>query len=770
MNLLTRHSAKTLLCSLAMLASCKEDPSPQSVLSGVQCPTQNLTAKLFAQPRDANLESSAWHVQRTADKLTARVHQAIDPSSFTPTGLPGIFSCAVPLTSRGKPGSAQLDRDLLAIEGARVPVLEQAPFKDEPNRLLQDDRELSFVSWTEDLDFESDLSPGMFSTVGGVLYAMPFQPFEGSTFEFIGRFATEQELESAGGNIRIDIGASSFHGVSVLSGDTLTCDVYYSKGAELLFSTSARGSLGANIGLEILIGDSIVWSNTLTPTDDYGTIESWRVPLPGDSSSTPRTLTLRSPLRAADAGYDHGMVHILAPSISRASTAPTSPRPDVILFLADTFRADNLAASGGNPLITPHINAFAEESVYFDSAWSPSSWTLPSQASMLTGVHPARHGAVIDLISLDDRMVTLPEVLGAAGYRTVAVTEGGFVVPVFGMDQGFETFLVGAPLDIEGTLARVRQVLERDDGRPLFLFVQTFRAHSNYIATAEAMAVLPELFGESPDPQDWHFPTLLAQLFETHGESALETTGANGRLSDAIAHNEVMDNIHTFYRGGSNDTDRGFGEFLEIIERAGLGNAPIIFTSDHGEAFGEHNIYGHANNIFEETIRIPLAIRAPGVVPRVSDAAVTLLDLGPTICEIADISAPELWEGRSLVELFAQDLPGAANRRLFSFECPSETDILPAEFALREGPHKLTGSLDSNGELIEGSLIGYDLRGDPGETRPIPFDDANAWMRKLAQGLNEELETLQEALHPPRKVQLSAEEEARLYAMGYLGK
>ncbi len=754
-------------CLLALVA-CGENQPPPPLSANASTATADLTAKLRVEPRTSSGTSPRWSVERTVNDTSTLVRQAFAAHELEASGLEGVFIYKVALTSRGLPGSTQLDRDLLTIEGARLPALDASALETLPNRLLQDDRELTYVTWTKDLDFANDLKPGMFSTVAGVIYLVPFLPSEGSTFEFLGRFEEERESEQAGGHVRVDIGASSFHGVGVFSGDSLSCQINYEEGAELLFSTSARGASGAQIGFTILVDDTVVWSRQLSPTDEYGAIESWRIELPGDASKTAAKLSMRCPLPEEGKEGDFGLVHVLAPSIERMDLQ--EPRPDIVLFLADTFRADNLALSGGNPRFAPHLNAFAEESVYFDSAWSPSSWTLPSQASMLTGVHPARHGAVVDLISLDDRMETIPEVLGRAGYRTVAVTEGGFVVPAFGMDQGFETFLVGAPLDIEGTLARVRRVLAVDDGRPLFLFVHTFRAHSNYIATELAMADLPELFGSVPEPEKWNFDTLLDELFESFGKDALDTPGANGRLSDAIAHNATMDNMARLYRGGSNDTDRGFGEFLKILEHAGLGNAPTIFTSDHGEAFGEHNIYGHANSTYEETVHIPMAIRAPGMKPRVTSAAASLLDLGPTICELANVPAPAIWEGISLVELLREETPNAQDRRLFSFECPSKTDDLPAEFTLREGPHKLMGSLDGQGELIAGSLIGFDLERDPGESNGIPFSEATPWMRKIAAGVEIELKALQVTLHPPRTVTLSAEEAERLQAMGYLGK
>jgi arylsulfatase A-like enzyme len=283
------------------------------------------------------------------------------------------------------------------------------------------------------------------------------------------------------------------------------------------------------------------------------------------------------------------------------------------------------------------------------------------------------------------------------------------------------------------------------------------------------MSELPAYFGSQPNAEEWDFKDILNRVTSTYGEDALTSKGDNGRLSDAITHDPLMDKLHKLYRGGAYDTDAGFGEFLEILERAGLSDAPMIFTSDHGEAFGEHNIFGHANNCFEETIRIPLAIRAPGFSPRVSSVGVSLIDLGPTICEFADVPVPEVWEGHSLVRLLNGQTDDAETRRMFTFECPGELEDLPADFALREGQYKLMGSLDTKGLVIEGSLLAFDLSVDPEEGTGIPVSEATPWMHGLMESLEEELKSLQISLHPAREVNLSEEEAERLRKMGYLG-
>ncbi len=200
--------------------------------------------------------------------------------------------------------------------------------------------------------------------------------------------------------------------------------------------------------------------------------------------------------------------------------------------------------------------------------------------------------------------------------------------------------------------------------------------------------------------------------------------------------------------------------------QAGLGDAPLILTSDHGEAFGEHGIAGHGNAPYEEELWIPLVIRAPDAAAAVLDAPASLVDLGPTLCELADLPAPEFWEGRSLVPL----LHGAEAEagHLLAYESPMHQSGLPAEVTLRAGDRKVIATLDADGMLVQDSLRAHDLATDPLETSPLTAADA-PWITPLASALEARLAELASPRFPPREIHLTPEAEAELRAMGYLG-
>ena len=154
-------------------------------------------------------------------------------------------------------------------------------------------------------------------------------------------------------------------------------------------------------------------------------------------------------------------------------------RPDVVLVLCDTFRADGLAAWGGAPGEAPHLNRLVEHSLRFLDVRAVAAWTLPSVASILTGLYPAQHGATDYDRGVAEGAETIAEVLARAGYRTAAVTDAGFLSRRYGQDQGFQWFeeIAIPEWKLATTIANARALLAADDGRPLFLMVHTYRVH-----------------------------------------------------------------------------------------------------------------------------------------------------------------------------------------------------------------------------------------------------------------------------------------------------
>ncbi len=275
--------------------------------------------------------------------------------------------------------------------------------------------------------------------------------------------------------------------------------------------------------------------------------------------------------------------------------------PHVIVLSLDTVRADRLGCYAGGRSRTPNLDALAEGADRYRSCVATAPWTLPSHASMFTGLFPFEHGThgfrVADYVDnahpLHPDHLTLAEGLRAAGYRTAAfVANTVYLANRFGLAQGFETDEVrrlgaGAMTD-----RALRYLDERDPGAPCFLFVNYMDAHRPYgMAPASELARLPE--EEHP-----------AMLLERLCERVMLGGEAPGALGERVS---------DLYDGGLEALDREVGRLLDgLRERGLLDGALVLVTSDHGEAFGDHGIVEHGKDVYESLISVPLIVKRPG--------------------------------------------------------------------------------------------------------------------------------------------------------------
>jgi len=457
-------------------------------------------------------------------------------------------------------------------------------------------------------------------------------------------------------------------------------------------------------------------------------------------ASVPLSFEVAGPLRASA---------FLSPIIGpadpgRYGARPWTPeRPDIVLFVADTFRADNLAAWGGAPEITPHLNRLAQESVLFIQTRAPSTWTYPSHASLFAGLYPYQANATDPRTSLPDQAHTLAEHLRAAGYRTVAVTERGYCSRRYGLAQGFEWFEEQRD-GIELTLSRTREVLAADDGRPLFLFVHSYRAHHPYQVT-QATRLRLGIEGEFQALTDRLNQMKLPRQWSPNDHPQAEST---------------VRALETLYRGASADLDVGFGRLRELLENHGLlPGAFLIVTSDHGEAFSEHGAMRHGKGVgvWDEILRVPLLIHGPDLGHREVLWPVTLVDLAPTVAALAGLDPFPGWVGEDLLRL-------ERDRPLFAFQC-ARTGF--DDVAWLRGGRKLIlrGTVDSTqpGKLVRA----YDLVGDPQEGRNLL--PSAAWPEELRADLSRLAEWSVEELFDPQTSTTDSTLEQQLKALGYGG-
>jgi arylsulfatase A-like enzyme/predicted Zn-dependent protease len=388
----------------------------------------------------------------------------------------------------------------------------------------------------------------------------------------------------------------------------------------------------------------------------------------------------------------------------------------IILISIDTLRADRVGAYGAQQARTPAFDAFAKDAVLFERAYAHAPQTLPSHASMLTGLLPFEHGVRDNLgFILGDDKRTLASTLSAAGYRTGGFVSAYVLRPETGIGRGFGTFDADLPAASEersiadvqrggaATLAAAEKWLASQGDEKFFLFFHIYEPHKPYTPPAE-FASLP--------PYD--------------GEVA---------AADAIV-----------------------GRLLDDLRRRGSYDAAtIVITSDHGEGLGEHGEDEHGLFVYDSTMRVPLMVKLPGAKNggrRIAGPA-QHIDLAPTLAAMAGVTMPLPLRGRNLRAALEQ---GAA---------PAPQGVYGEALYARYhfGWSELQSLTDERYKFIKAPKAElYDLDRDPGEKTNVLTERA-----QVAQAMRGGLDALVagRGLDSPNAV--SAEDREKLAALGYIG-
>lgn len=319
---------------------------------------------------------------------------------------------------------------------------------------------------------------------------------------------------------------------------------------------------------------------------------------------------------------------------------PAERRPGILLVSIDTLRPDHLGCYGYAPPTSPAIDRFCAESVVFERASAHAPSTLPSHASMLTSLLPHHHGASFESKrALPDDILTLAEVVAAAGYRTAALTGGGQIDPLFGLGQGFEDYRVLAADDFAATVDAGLEWLDRVGASPFFLFLHSYQVHHPYDPAPEILAQFESGY-EGPFPDHTSVETIRA------------INAAGGELPAAD-----LRHIVATYDAEIREVDNAFATLVDGLRQRGLWDSTlVVFTSDHGEEFGEHGFVGwHSHSLYEELLRVPLVIKLPAgrEAGRRVDSLVRSIDIAPTALKATGSKVPPEFSGIDLAVLWS---------------------------------------------------------------------------------------------------------------------
>jgi len=535
------------------------------------------------------------------------------------------------------------------------------------------------------------------------------------------------------GQWQLRLGRFCATGIPVWSGEReeLVTEIPPASALRFRFAHASVAEAGT-VRLRVWLDDATIFDSTW----DAGTwreARSCSAPLPAEGRASARLrLEVEGP-----PGLGALFTPVIGPTTPpRPDQRPWSTRPDLVVLLVDTLRADSLAMNGGDPSLAPGLNRFAETCLRFPAARASAAWTLPSISSMLTGLHPGQHGATEEDLTLAASHQTIAEVLAAAGYRTGAITDGTFFSPTFGLDQGFEWFAHHDPgsWDLDRTMSEAREFLALDDGRPAFLVVHTYRVHQPYRV--------------GPDEDPTAYEHLMARA---RAEAGTDSPEALGLLAG------YADELRALYHEGVRDLDQELGTFLADLEaRRFFDHGALVLTSDHGESLGENQTFFHGGHLWETKLLVPLFLRAPDLEPRVSPHVASPIDLAPTLADLARLPIDPRWVGSSLLTLDRE-------RPIFAFQLTQRS----RQVACLVGAHKLIFT-PAEERLRSGDCEeAFDLARDPDERENLA---ARAeWPAHMVQELADEIRAALAPRASASQASVSSELRQQLDAIGYGG-
>jgi choline-sulfatase len=406
---------------------------------------------------------------------------------------------------------------------------------------------------------------------------------------------------------------------------------------------------------------------------------------------------------------------------AKTSPADIAGRP-IILVTIDTLRADRLGAYGSAKGLTPTLDRFAQGAARFTAAVTQVPLTLPAHATILTGLHPAKHGVrTNDGFRLAPGVPTLAEALRTRRYATGAFIGGYPLQASFGLARGFDRY--------DDDFLRAAGAVERPAD-------EVVRSAAAWIDARQSQPFFAWL-----------------HLFDPHSPYTPPAPFAAAR---ADAPSDVL------YDGEVAYADAAIGRLFEHLQRSGLfSRAAIFIVADHGESLGEHGERTHGTFLYDATVRVPLLVKLPDVTTsREVTVPVETADLAPTIASIAGAPLGAV-DGHSLLPLLH---PGLAAREAAAGDPdrPAYAESYYQNVLLGWSP--LRAVRTGRWKFIEAPRSElYDLENDPGELRNR-IDDRAA----LASGLQRMLPSPRADASASRAATAAGESAERLRSLGYV--
>jgi arylsulfatase len=412
-----------------------------------------------------------------------------------------------------------------------------------------------------------------------------------------------------------------------------------------------------------------------------------------------------------------------AAPVARRPNPAAAGKPNVVLIVVDTLRADAAAEAMARTDGAQGFSQLARDGVVFERAYSQSSWTRPSVATILTAQYPSVHGTEHKMDLLSDRVDTLAEVLKRQGYWTAAFTTNINVAPIFNFQQGFDEFAYLEPSFYFGASDSATKLAIYKGLRVGREKVSTSMWVENYYQDAAVVDAHvgdwlasrpPEpffLFVHYMDPHDPYFE------FPYNGKGVARVSSPNPPA-------ERAKELHDLYREDVRYFDGYLETLLDQLRERGLYDRSIIaLTADHGEEFHEHGGWWHGTSLYEEQVHVPLVIKRvaePDAGKRRTDLARSL-DIAPTLVAAAAATPSAGFQG---IDLFSATVEGPLL---------AEEDLEGNRLtSIHEGPWKLIIANADNPRGLAPTEL-YNLNDDPKERTNLAGREGSRVAEMLAQ-------------------------------------
>lgn len=474
-------------------------------------------------------------------------------------------------------------------------------------------------------------------------------------------------------------------------------------------------------------------------------------------------------LIAAGAGY--AATRTPAPQGTAFNPAVKANGPNIILIAADALRADYLKTYNPSAVAnTPNLDKFAKENTLFQNAFAQSSWTKPCFATIFAGSYPGCHTATTKTSMLPSGTVTFPQLLQSGGYYTKGFANNPNIAAAFQFNQGFHDYVDLKPRRYFGAtysasklalyevlrrgrhmvMSRISKKMHIEDfyqpaqnvtaetlnwldsparpkDAPLFLFVHYMDPHDPFMDHTKPGVGYARVRMENPDPEKFLEPMRKAYISEI----------------------EYM--------------DHHIGALFEGLRQRGLyDNSLILFTSDHGEEFYDHNGWWHGQTLFDELVRVPLMMKTPGAPrPQTAKNFARHIDIAPTLLQVAGVQPDPKMQGAPLVD----NTGNLANTPIDSVYAESdfENNIIQA---VRTNDLKVIRTNEDNSRKFPALQV-FDMQKDTGEKNNIAEDPRREPVQlTLDAMINMSINC---APAPTQKAAISQELKDQLEGVGYLG-